>query len=334
MRTNFFFNLKDIKPLHSYAGGNLTCVTNKEVPGFENISLAVLKLNTNACTEPLWHNNAHKIGWCQQGKAQITLRDPEGLDVFTVEEGDVFFIPQGYLHFVRNIGNQECIVVFALNTTQPKTMHLTNAVRSLSDPVFSATFNSPNEFLKGLKKDTKEERVKILRAPVQNTDYVADRHRFNIKTSNKAIQTKGGYLQLATKTNLPLLEGLAILGFGLNNKGCVEPHWHTNAGELVYIYKGKARMTVLSPEGKLESAEIAAGQGMFAPASYFHSIENIGDEDVGVIAFFTNAAPDYIGINEALNACPNDLLASCFNVDPRYFDNFKKSPEPLVIVPV
>ena len=112
--------------------------------------------------------------------------------------------------------------------------------------------------------------------------------------------TKGGYLQLATKINLPILDGLGILGFGLNPNGVVEPHWHTNAGELVYIVKGTTRITVLAPDGKVDVMEVKGGEGAFAPASYFHNIQNIGKDQVEVVAFFSNADPDYIGIGEVI----------------------------------
>jgi len=133
---------------------------------------------------------------------------------------------------------------------------------------------------------------------------------------------------------LPVLEGLGILGFGLNPKGVVEPHWHTNAGELVYIVKGKTKITVLAPDGNVEVLNVNGGQGAFAPASHFHNIENVGSDNVEVIAFFTNAEPNYIGIGEVIGSFPNEVLASVFNVSPDYFVNFKKTEEPLIIVPL
>ncbi len=146
--------------------------------------------------------------------------------------------------------------------------------------------------------------------------------------------TKGGYLQVGTRVNLPKLEGLGILSFGLNPKGIVEPHWHTIAGELVYIVKGKTRITVLSPDGQVEVLEVSAGEGAFAPASYFHNIENIGSDPVEVIAFFSNSDPDYLGIGEVVGSYSNELLASVFNTSPDYFNEFQKPEKPLVIVPV
>lgn len=334
MISKFFFSLDAIKPQKVYAGGSLTNVTSEQVPGFENISFSALKLKKGAAQEPIWHPNANKIGYCTQGSTLVSIRSPVGAETFTIEEGDVFFIPKGYIHYIANTGENESVINFAYNTTKPELMTLSNAINSLSGEVFTATFNSPASFLDGLKKSKKHDLITLLPLVEKPSSAIPSRYKFNIEDSKKAILTKGGYLQLATKTNLPILEGLGILGFGLNPKGVVEPHWHTNAGELVYIVKGKTRITVLSPDGKVDILEVKEGEGAFAPASYFHNIENIGQEDVEVIAFFSHADPDYVGIGEVVGSYSNEVLASVFNVAPTYFDSFKKTTEPLVIVPV
>lgn len=334
MSSKLFFSLEATKPQKSFAGGNLTCITSNEMPGLVNISFASLKLNKGGVQEPIWHPNANKVGYCVQGNALVSIRSPGGVDVFTVEKGDVFFIPQGYAHHVANIGDTEANIAFAFNNTKPEVMCLSKALFSLSDAVFTATFNTPGTFLDGLKKSKKEELIKVLSNQKNGPKYISSRFKFNIEKSVKPVLTKGGYLQLATKTNLPVLDGLGILGFGLNPKGVVEPHWHTNAGELVYIVKGKTRITVLSPDGNIETLEVNGGQGAFAPASHFHNIENVGSDDVEVIAYFSHDQPDYIGIGEVIGSYSNDVLASVFNVEPSYFDSFKKPGGPLIIVPI
>ncbi len=333
MGSKLFFSLDAIKPQYHTEGGSITHVTSKEVPGFVNISFSTLKLNPKGFHEPIWHPNANKIGYCLQGKALVTMRSPGKVDTFTVQEGDVFFIPEGYIHSVENIGTKENVISFAYNNTNPEVMCLSKAIYSLSDNVFNATFNTPPGFLDGMKKSKNQELIKTLSSQKEVPDS-ASRFKFNVTLSNKPIQTKGGYLQLATKSHLPVLDGLGILRFGLNLKGDVEPHWHTNAGELVYIVKGQSRITVLDPAGHVEVLEVKGGEGAFAPASHFHNIENIGTEEVEVIAFFSHAEPDYIGIGEAVGAYSNDLFANTFNVSPSYFNPFKKPEGPLVIVPL
>ncbi len=334
MASKFFFSLDSIKPYFGGEGGNVTYVTKKEVPGFANISFSCLKIKPKGAGEPVWHPNAHKIGYCIQGRALVTMRTPGSVETFTVKKGEIYFIPQGYVHLVQNIGDEECIINCAMNSDNVEVMQLSKAIYSLSDPVFHSTFNSNSGFADGLKKTKSDQPFKILQQSKIPSNDISSQYKFNIEASPRVIQTKGGYLQLGTKPNLNQLQGLGILGFGLTPGGVVEPHWHTNAGELVYIVKGKTKITVLSPDGNVEVMDVNAGQGAFAPASHFHNIENVGSEDVEVIAYFTHAEPDYIGIGEVIGAYSNEALASVFNVQPNYFDALKKPDGPLVIVPI
>lgn len=334
MGSQLFFNLSSLKSRSRTAGGEITYVTSDEASGLVNISFAALTLHKQGVQEPIWHPNANKIGYCLQGHAFVSIRTPLSAEIFTIQAGDVFFIPRGYIHSIVNIGDADAVISFALNDAKPQVMCLSQAIYSLSNDVFSATFQTSASFFEGLIKDKKQEMIKTLPTLKESPKCISSRFKFNIAASSKPILTKGGYLQAATKTNLPVLEGLGILGFGLNPKGIVEPHWHTNAGELVYIVKGHTRITVLSPGGQPEVLEVKGGQGAFAPASHFHNIENVGDENVEVIAFFSHAEPDYIGIGEVIGSYSNEALASLFNVAPSYFDAFTKPQTPLVIVPV
>lgn len=80
--------------------------------------------------------------------------------------------------------------------------------------------------------------------------------------------------------------------------------------------------------------EVKGGEGAFAPASYFHNIENIGPDEVEVVAFFSHENPDYMGVAEVVGSLSNELLTSVFNTSPNYWDTLKKTEKPLVIVPV
>lgn len=334
MSSKLFFNLSKISPRVNATGGSLTYVTSKEVSGFVNIAFASLKLAKQGFQEPIWHPNANKIGYCLEGEAMISIRSPGKADNFSVKAGDIFFIPQGFVHDIVNIGNKELSIVFAFNNGRPEEMVLSKAIHSLSESVFTDTFKTTSDFYKGMTSNKKTDVIKTLASIKTPSKSISSPFKFNIASSDKTILTQGGYLQVGTKPNLPILDGLGVLGFGLNPKGAVEPHWHTNAGELVYIVKGETRITVLAPDGTVEVLEVNGGQGAFAAASHFHNIENVGDEDVEVIAFFNHAEPDYIGIGEVVGAYSNNELSAIFNVAPNYFDALSKTDEPLVIVPL
>lgn len=334
MGSMLFFSLNSIKPQRNYDGGSITNVTSDEVSGFENISLEVLKLNKGGSLEPIWHPNAHKIGYCLEGSAVVSIRTPSSIETFTIKEGDMFFIPEGDIYQIANSGERENKIIFAFSHSMPETMHLLNAVYTLSDSVFASTFNTPPSFFDGIKEAKKWDQISsssLIKKPTQDS---SSPFKFSIAESAKPITTKGGYLQIGTKVSLPTLKGLGILRFGLNPKGAVEPHWHTNAGELIYIVKGSTRITVLSPDNCVEVLEVREGEGAFAPASHFHNIENIGNDEVEVIAFFSHADPNYIGIGEVLGSYSNEALASIFHVAPNYFDSLTKPKQPLVIVPI
>lgn len=331
MTSEKFFSLKTIKPVENNEAGKLTTVTSKESPGFVDISFAHLQLKKQGLLKPIWHPNANKIGYCTQGKGLVSLRTPDRLEIFTVEAGEMFFVPQGFVHQIQNGDEADCVIHFALDHTNPEVMAFDEALLSIPDTVFKATFNTPAGFVKGLKK---QKNLLMTLPEGKSPDPMSSPYKYNIEKSDKSIVTQGGYLQLGIQTNLPVLKGLGILGFGLNPQGSVEPHWHTNAGELVYIVKGKTRITVLSPNGKLEVLEVSGGEGAFAPASHFHHIENIGTEEVQVIAFFSHALPNYIGIGEVLGSYSNEELAALFNTAPGFFEACKKPQGPLVIVPL
>ena len=334
MASKFFFSLDSITPKDKNSSGSFRLVTSKETPGLVNIAFGNLVLGKRGSVEPLWHPNANKIGYCTEGSALVIMRTPGKVETFTVKKGDIFFIPQGYVHHYENIGDSEAIINFAFDNSTPDTMWLSKAIGSLSDSVFNGTFNTQTGFVDGLKKETQTNSLKTLPPLKKSIDEIKSSYKFNIGSSKKEILTKGGYLQVGTKNTLPILQGLGILGFGLNPKGIVEPHWHTNAGELVYIVKGKTQITVLSPDGKVDVMEVKEGEGAFAPASHFHNIENIGSDDVEVIAFFNHENPDFLGIGEVVGTFSSELLASVFNVPEDYFNKFKKPEEPLVIVPI
>ena len=260
-REQIFFSLESIRPHLSNEGGVITHITSKEVPGFINISFANLQLKKRGILEPIWHPNARKIGYCVQGRVLVSMRTPEKIETFTVQEGEMFFIPQGYVHSIENLSDKESVIKFALNSTNPETMFLSKAIDSISDSVFNSTFNTPSGFADGLKKSGSHELISTLSQIKNVSGNIASRFKFNIGGSSKPVLTKGGYLQLGTKEQLPTLDGLGILGFGLNPKGAVEPHWHTNAGELVYIVSGKTRITVLSPDGNVDIQEVNGGEG-------------------------------------------------------------------------
>lgn len=161
-------------------------MTSKEMPGLVNISFGYLSLNERGSLEPVWHPNANKIGYCLKGSSLVSMRTPSGVESFTIKQGEIFFIPQGYIHQIENIEGAENIIGFALNSSNPETMYLSKAVGSISDNVFNSTFNTQGQFVKELKRSESKELVTLPQLK-RTPNFIASRYKFDIEESSKVV---------------------------------------------------------------------------------------------------------------------------------------------------
>jgi oxalate decarboxylase len=331
--SNYFFTSQLLKEIESCASGALHALTSSELSGLDGLSLVDMTLKTNGVLNPHWHPNAQKIGYCTQGKMLVSIHGPTGSEQFLVEKGEIFYLPQGSIHHIENISDVDGIIKFALNHSEPETMTLSRSFSATPDTAISSTFGADSDFATGLRDAATHDLLGTLSQQTSGGKVTAHRYKFNIEKSNDAVLTPGGYLKVGLKVNLAALEGVGILGFGLNPNGAVEPHWHPNSNELVYVTKGRIRGMLLSPDGQHEVHERGEGEGFFAPMGYFHSIENIGEGEMEAIAFFDNPEMVYVGLGEAIGTISDEVLASAFHVDPSYFKRLRKPGGPLIIVP-
>lgn len=337
MPKTHFFNFNSFKPQKSYPGGSRASLTDVELPILDGlgISLAILKLAPGHRREPHWHPNAGELGYCIQGKALITVFSPGNQhDTFTVEAGEIFFVPKGYIHYVANTGDEELQVVIGFSHALPEDIDLSAAIHSMSDRVLGATFATNPSFFAGLKKGEKDVFITGKGIPPKpEFPSIPSRFKFDVNAINPQIESKGGSARIANSYTLPTLEDIAMFNLHLNVNGVREPHWHPNAHELNYVIRGKAFLRILSPGGHVDEAEIGPGEGSFIPASYFHHIENAGKEDLHMAVFFSNAMPNDIGISGALSAYSDEDLAAVFKVPVSYFANFKRIQKDVMVVP-
>ena len=250
-------------------------------------------------------------------------------DTFTINPGQLTFVPRGYWHDIENIGNEEAKFVIVYNNEKPEDLGISGSVGSMSARVLNRMFgiNPPGFFDQLNYKSTQD--VIIGPKPTEfssSTKFqTPNSHKFNLGGITPQIQTPGGTAALATATYFPVLAGLALFLIGLKPSGIVEPHTHPNAAELNYVINGKVRFTVLGPSGEVETSEIGQGQVFFVPAGYFHYLENPDNvNDSNVASFFGNENPEFLGLVGGLSAYSNEVLGSVFTKDPKFFSNLPR----------
>jgi oxalate decarboxylase len=156
-------------------------------------------------------------------------------------------------------------------------------------------------------------------------------HTFDIKSTKPQTICNGGSRTIANSDNFPILKGMATYSLLLKKGGVREPHWHPNAAELDYVVKGRARMTIFSPGGDIDTFEVGPDQIVFIPTAYFHYIENIGDEELHFAFFFSHDKPQDIGISGAFGSYSNKVLGAVFNANPKIFEALPKYQEDLLV---
>lgn len=118
----------------------------------------------------------------------------------------------------------------------------------------------------------------------------------------------------------------------IGGTGMREPHWHPVTAELGYVHRGHGRMTVLSPDGSLETYELRPGQAYFIPRAYPHHIEALEDDGIHFLIFFDQPTPGDIGYRATASAFSREVLSAAFGVPERALPRFPFTPvDPLIV---
>ncbi|EFV12873.2 hypothetical protein HMPREF9336_02360 [Segniliparus rugosus ATCC BAA-974] len=147
----------------------------------------------------------------------------------------------------------------------------------------------------------------------------------------------GGELRQASEANFPILTGqkASVVMVTLEKGGIREPHWHPSAWEINVVVSGKAKWSILEPEGHHEQFDAGPGDVIFAPQGDLHYFENPYDEPLKVLIVFnasTQEGKDDIGLASAISAIPPDVLATVFGVPAEHFAQLKKVDKSMTIV--
>jgi oxalate decarboxylase len=295
----------------------------------KGMSLYSLHLDEGGIREPHWHPNAVELGYCLTGRAIMTIFSPgAGHDTFTIDAGEIAFVPRGYLHHIENIYEGETKFAIAFNHERPEDIGISGATGSITDRVLGYIFGVNYEYFSKFKKksphdvlitsSSKSARTTATTIPTYNNK-IPNRHKLNLKDTPPLVQTKGGTASFATANNFEILYGIACALLTLKPKGIREPHWHPNTAELDYVVSGRARMTIFGPGDSVDTFEVGPGEIVFIPPAYFHYIENISgnnDDDIQFAIFFSHQRPEDLGISGSFGAYSNEVLASVFGVQP------------------
>ncbi len=351
------FNLDSSTPQFSNSAGSQTIAASNNFPILAGWEMAtfLIRLRENGVLEPHWHPNSAELSYCIRGRARVTIfpsnsdADSFTVNTFTVDPGEIVFVPQGFMHDIENISNEEAKFVIAHSNEQPTTLGMSGSVGSMPNRVMNKTFgiNPPNTFFNGFNNDSTKDIVTGLKKTATGTannntlgsriniPNVPNSYKFNVEGISPQIQTAGGTVAKANTNSFSILSGsnLSLFSLIMKPNGIREPHWHPNASELGYVLDGLARLIILNPGGNVDTFEIGPGEIYFVPMGFFHYIENLdSNKNMHFAIFFGSDNPGDIGISGSLSAYSNEILGATFNLDPSYFNNLPRVSQDVLVV--
>ncbi|MGO9789304.1 MAG: cupin domain-containing protein [Solirubrobacteraceae bacterium] len=315
--------------------GARTHVRGDNFPILERLSLARLTVEAGGFREPHWHANAHELGYCLSGELLVTIFGDYGQHAsFTISAGQMFFIPSGALHDVENIGDSRAELILVFSHEQPQDFGLSGSVGMLTPNVMGNAWGLPADALAGLRNGSGE----LFAGKVDGIPEVPESatypNELKLDLEGMAPRLDNGYgkLKTARRDTWPALDELAMYSLRIEGNGMREPHWHPLTAELGYVHTGRARMTVMSADGSVDTYKLEAGDVYFIPRAFPHHIENLQDEQTHFLVFFDQAEVHDIGYTGGAGAYPRRILAPTLSMSASAFPSLPPMPSDLLIV--
>jgi oxalate decarboxylase len=143
------FDLDGAKPQFQSVTGSRTVMNADNFPILAGMGAALLRLQKGGVREPHWHANAAELSYCIAGNAKMTIYSPNARrDTFTINPGQLSFVPRGYWHDLENVGNEEARFVIVYNNERPEDLGISGSVGSMSARTLDRIFgiNPPGFF--------------------------------------------------------------------------------------------------------------------------------------------------------------------------------------------
>lgn len=132
----------------------------------------------------------------------------------------------------------------------------------------------------------------------------------------------GGWTHQVTQRELPPSHDLAGVNMRLTPGSFRELHWHT-ANEWAIMLTGKARVSVMQPDGKMFLDDVEVGDLWYFPAGYPHSIQGLGEDGCEFLLVFDEgnfSEDDTFLLSEFLAHTPPEIIQKNMGWTREQFD--------------
>lgn len=122
-----------------FEGGVFLRANQKRFGALRGLAIQILKLKKGAVREPHSHPNAEQLDYCVSGKARVGIIGPTGhRQLLDLNEGDISFVPRGYVHWIQNMGPGPLHFIVVLSHEQPETIELSETLAGVPKDTLAA----------------------------------------------------------------------------------------------------------------------------------------------------------------------------------------------------
>ncbi|HEY4269379.1 MAG TPA: cupin domain-containing protein [Galbitalea sp.] len=314
--------------------GSIAQLDAGSLPILSGMSIKRITLAPGAIREPQWNVNANQLAYVAAGTVLVSiLGTGDVFSSFVVSTGQMYHVESGAIYHIENIRTDEAEIIAALRTDRPQHFSLLNSFNAMTDAVLGNTYDlSASAFAAFARQDAAQIVHRDGPADVPSTAGLPNAHLFDIEGQVSPLSHPYGGAKLGRKQYWAALEDLSMYSLTIRESGMREPHWHPITAELGYVRRGHGRMTVLDPDGILDTYLLEPGQAYFIPRAYPHHIEVIGDEPINFLIFFDQPTPGDIGYRATASAFSREVLSASFGVAERDLPQFPFTPiDPLIV---
>ncbi|XP_068782591.1 oxalate decarboxylase OxdC-like [Struthio camelus] len=327
----------------------------KSINNFRSkMTFGTLRIKSEGLRVPHWHFNANEHGYLLKGTAWIGVIDADDsvVTTYNVTAGQVIFFPRNTLHWIKNVGKEECMFLLFFTTHEElKTLDVDDAFFSTPEDIAARALKPQGgvNFIRTFKKQTEDQAINLppnLKELVQNASYVQSpdslvwRYFYDLKGSAE-YPFPGGIFQWAryringtglNKTEKIFSESLnkhentlTLATLRIFSNGLGQPHFHFNANEMGYVISGCGKVGVIASD-VTANFNIDIGDVIFFPVGSQHYIKSVCDEDLFLIlAYSTGNQLETLRMNDYFHATADHILAQLFFKEQ---NEFKKILQP------
>jgi oxalate decarboxylase len=326
-------SLTGATPVFENELGSVAQLTAEDLPILSGMSIKRIVLEPGALREPQWNVNANQLAYVVRGRVLVSiLGTGDAFSTFVVAAGQMYHVESGSIYHIENVGEETAEIIASLRTGAPTHFSLQDSFSVMTDAVLGNTYDLPASAFAAFDRRHSSQIVRRAGAArIPDGAGLPNAHLFDAGGQIAPLAYPYGSAKLARKQYWAALEDLSMYSLRILHAGMREPHWHPVTAELGYVRSGHGRMTVLDPDGSVDTYELEPGQVYFIPRAYPHHIEALNDDGVDFLIFFDQPTPGDIGYRAS--AFSREVLSATFGVPEASLPAFPFTPVDPLIVP-